>query len=64
VSFFKKEIKIKTNNIFSELPGVLWRMVLNKGLICEAWVGGIVLYIIFAVWATLTMSILILMEGL
>jgi V-type H+-transporting ATPase subunit a len=48
----------------AQLSDVLWRMVLNKGLICDGWVGGIVLYIIFAVWATLTVSILVLMEGL
>lgn len=39
-------------------------MVLSKGLIVENWKGGIALYIIFGMWASLTVSILVLMEGL
>lgn len=39
-------------------------MVLRNGLMFEGWVGGIALWIVFAVWATLTVAILVLMEGL
>lgn len=39
-------------------------MVLNKGLTVDGWAGGVAVYIIFAVWGTLTISILVLMEGL
>ncbi|XP_060524907.1 V-type proton ATPase 116 kDa subunit a 1 isoform X2 [Cylas formicarius] len=48
----------------AQLSEVLWNMVLNKGLVAEGWTGGIAVYIIFAVWASLTVSILVLMEGL
>lgn len=39
-------------------------MVLSKGLGVQSWVGGIALYVIFSFWACLTVSILVLMEGL
>lgn len=39
-------------------------MVLKFGLIRENWTGGIFLWIVFAGWACLTVSILVLMEGL
>lgn len=39
-------------------------MVLSKGLIVQDWTGGIALYIVFGIWAALTISILVLMEGL
>lgn len=39
-------------------------MVLNKGLTVDGWAGGVAVYIIFAIWGTLTISILVLMEGL
>nr|CAI5843989.1 unnamed protein product [Callosobruchus analis] len=48
----------------AQLSEVLWKMVLSKGLQVEGWPGGIALYVIFAFWATLTVSILVLMEGL
>ncbi|XP_076250753.1 V-type ATPase subunit a family protein Vha100-1 isoform X3 [Rhynchophorus ferrugineus] len=48
----------------SQLSEVLWSMVLNKGLTVDGWSGGIALYIIFTIWASLTVSILVLMEGL
>ncbi|CAG9818315.1 unnamed protein product [Phaedon cochleariae] len=48
----------------AQLSEVLWNMVLSKGLTVESWVGGIALYVIFAFWASLTVSILVLMEGL
>lgn len=39
-------------------------MVMRNGLTWEGWVGGIILWIIFAFWAVLTVGILVLMEGL
>jgi len=48
----------------SQLSEVLWLMVLRKGLIFQDWYGGIILYFVFAAWAGLTVSILVLMEGL
>jgi V-type H+-transporting ATPase subunit a len=50
--------------VVAELSEVLWNMVLRNGLMFEGWVGGIALWIVFAVWATLTVAILVLMEGL
>ncbi|CAH1276403.1 unnamed protein product [Diabrotica balteata] len=48
----------------SQLSEVLWLMVLSKGLKVDGWAGGVALYVIFAFWAVLTVSILVLMEGL
>jgi len=48
----------------AQLSEVLWGMVLNKGLTVQGWTGGVALYLIFAVWGSLTVSILVLMEGL
>lgn len=39
-------------------------MVLTIGLKSDSWFGGVVLWGIFAIWAVLTVSILVLMEGL
>lgn len=49
---------------FTELAEVLWDMVLRQALVQTGWFGGIVLWIIFAFWAGLTIGILVLMEGL
>ncbi|XP_043664646.1 V-type proton ATPase 116 kDa subunit a1 isoform X3 [Vespula pensylvanica] len=48
----------------AQLSEVLWAMVMRNGLTWEGWVGGIILWIIFAFWAVLTVGILVLMEGL
>ncbi|XP_055548064.1 V-type proton ATPase 116 kDa subunit a 1 isoform X5 [Wyeomyia smithii] len=48
----------------AQLAEVLWNMVLKNGLQQGGWIGGIALWIIFAVWAVLTVGILVLMEGL
>lgn len=39
-------------------------MVLKNGLKADGWIGGIATWAIFAFWAVLTVSILVLMEGL
>lgn len=49
---------------FLELSEVLWNMVLRNGIVSESAVGGVILWAIFAVWAVLTVGILVLMEGL
>ncbi|XP_063587186.1 V-type proton ATPase 116 kDa subunit a 1-like isoform X1 [Penaeus indicus] len=50
----------------AQLSEVLWQMVLRVGLTAggTGGVGGIVTYFIFAAWASLTIAILVLMEGL
>ncbi|XP_012943960.1 V-type proton ATPase 116 kDa subunit a1 isoform X2 [Aplysia californica] len=49
----------------AELSEVLWSMVLHMGFsIGGDYVGGVVLFVIFFVWANLTVAILLLMEGL
>ncbi|XP_004530963.1 V-type proton ATPase 116 kDa subunit a isoform X7 [Ceratitis capitata] len=48
----------------AQLAEVLWNMVLSIGLRQEGWTGGIMLTIVFAFWAILTIGILVLMEGL
>merc|ERR1712002_97134 len=48
-----------------QLSEVLWNMVMVNGLKQDNMVvGSIMLYLIFAAWAALTVSILVLMEGL
>ena len=49
----------------AQLSEVLWNMVLTKGFMPEMkYYGGIGLYLLFAFWATATVVVLILMEGL
>ncbi|CAB0036337.1 unnamed protein product [Trichogramma brassicae] len=48
----------------AQLSEVLWNMVMRNGLTSEGWFGGIILWVIFAFWAVLTVAILVLMEGL
>ncbi|XP_071535603.1 V-type proton ATPase 116 kDa subunit a 1-like isoform X2 [Panulirus ornatus] len=48
----------------AQLSEVLWNMVMKIGLAQSSPLGSIMLYLIFAVWAVLTTSILVLMEGL
>ena len=47
----------------SQLSEVLWNMVMTMGF-SKTYVGAIMMYFIFAAWAALTLSILVLMEGL
>ena len=50
----------------SQLSEVLWSMVMSLGLkmFSNSYVGAIMIYFIFAGWAALTISILVVMEGL
>jgi len=47
-----------------QLSEVLWNMVLKIGLSSSSTSGCIMLYLIFAFWASATLAILVLMEGL
>jgi V-type H+-transporting ATPase subunit a len=48
----------------AQLSEVVWNMVLRNGLMFDSWVGGFFLWMTFSLWATFTVAILILMEGL
>lgn len=48
----------------AQLSEVLWTMVMKRGLMASGIFGGIEMYIVFAFWAVLTVSVLLLMEGL
>ncbi|XP_059177285.1 V-type proton ATPase 116 kDa subunit a1-like isoform X2 [Physella acuta] len=49
----------------AQLSEVLWNMVLRMGMTMGGkYIGGIVIFIIFFIWANLTVAILLLMEGL
>lgn len=48
----------------AQLSDVLWNMVLKHGLMGANLVGGIALSVSFGIWATLTVAILVMMEGL
>lgn len=49
----------------AQLSEVLWNMVLRMSFkIHMGYVGGVIVFLIFAFWAALTLSILVMMEGL
>ncbi|KAM3185772.1 hypothetical protein ACTXT7_005676 [Hymenolepis weldensis] len=48
----------------AQLSEVLWSMVMRMGLQIDAYYGSAMLFLIFAVWASLTVGVLVLMEGL
>ncbi|XP_073942588.1 V-type proton ATPase 116 kDa subunit a 1-like isoform X2 [Choristoneura fumiferana] len=48
----------------AQLAEVAWNMLLRKGLMSTGFGGGIFLYVVFAGWAAISVSILVLMEGL
>ncbi|OTF73649.1 hypothetical protein BLA29_004023 [Euroglyphus maynei] len=48
----------------AQLSEVLWSMVFRIGLQGEGISGGIFMFVVFAFWATLTVSVLLVMEGL
>ncbi|CAH2243669.1 jg26143 [Pararge aegeria aegeria] len=48
----------------AQLAEVAWNMLLRKGLQSPGYEGGIYLYVVFAGWAAISVSILVLMEGL
>lgn len=48
----------------AQLSEVLWNMVLQLGLKSTTYTGAIGLFVIFSFWASLTLAILVMMEGL
>ena len=48
----------------AQLSEVLWTMLLQMGLNTSSWLGPLMLFAIFSAWATFTVVILCLMEGL
>uniref|UniRef100_A0AAR5PSG6 V-type proton ATPase subunit a n=1 Tax=Dendroctonus ponderosae TaxID=77166 RepID=A0AAR5PSG6_DENPD len=50
----------------AQLSDVLWDMVLRKALVTlsHPYTGGVAIYIIFFAWSSITVGILVLMEGL
>uniref|UniRef100_A0A8D2KY22 V-type proton ATPase subunit a n=2 Tax=Varanus komodoensis TaxID=61221 RepID=A0A8D2KY22_VARKO len=48
----------------AQLSEVLWTMVIHVGLNIKSLAGGLALFFIFAAFATLTVAILLVMEGL
>ncbi|XP_065611594.1 V-type proton ATPase 116 kDa subunit a 3 isoform X2 [Cyrtonyx montezumae] len=48
----------------AQLSEVLWTMVMQNGFVGLSYVGGVVLVPVFAVFAVLTVAILLVMEGL
>lgn len=48
----------------TELSEVLWTMVMNIGLRLRGWGGLIGVFVIFTIFAVLTVAILLIMEGL
>ncbi|CAG4919613.1 unnamed protein product [Colias eurytheme] len=48
----------------AQLAEVAWNMLLRKGLMSTGYEGGVFLYVVFAGWAAISVSILVLMEGL
>ncbi|XP_015267953.1 PREDICTED: V-type proton ATPase 116 kDa subunit a isoform 1 isoform X4 [Gekko japonicus] len=48
----------------AQLSEVLWTMVIHMGLSIRSWGGGLALFFVFAAFSTLTVAILLIMEGL
>lgn len=49
---------------FSELSDVLWRMVMRYALNVNGYYGSIILFALWGAWASFTVAILVVMEGL
>jgi vacuolar-type H+-ATPase subunit I/STV1 len=65
VFFFKYGNIEIGDNVFTELSEVLWTKVLKMGFnLLPGYGAAISIYLIFAFWATLTLAILVMMEGL
>uniref|UniRef100_A0A0K8TS08 V-type proton ATPase subunit a n=1 Tax=Tabanus bromius TaxID=304241 RepID=A0A0K8TS08_TABBR len=48
----------------AQLADVLWKMIMKNGVSGSGWSGGLILWVVFAFWAVLTIGILVMMEGL
>lgn len=47
-----------------QLAEVLWRMIMTMGIKAKGYTSGVKLWMIFSIWATATLAILVVMEGL
>jgi V-type H+-transporting ATPase subunit a len=59
-----KFFRIHKEHVFLELSDVLWTMVFRKGFLLGGYSGALLTYFVFFIFATLTLFILVLMEGL
>jgi len=50
--------------VCTELSDVLWSMVLHLGFSVGGLAGSMLIFLLFAPWAVLTVGILLVMEGL
>jgi len=48
----------------AQLSEVLWKMILENGFAMNNVIGGVALFMVFMPWSSLTVFILLLMEGL
>jgi len=48
----------------NQLSEVLWSMVMSSAFSTGSYLGAVMLYPVFAAWAALTISVMVLMEGL
>lgn len=65
--FYAKQlgiIRLEKCRVFSELSEVLWEMIMKFGFMSNGWGGSVLVFLLFAVWAFLSLSILIFMEGM
>jgi len=51
-------------SVYAELSEVLWSMVLHLGFSVNSTFSGLMIFLLFAPWACLTVGILLVMEGL
>lgn len=61
---FKMTAKILFLLCFTELSEVLWVMVMHISFSNTSYVGSVIMVVVFAFFAILTVSILLIMEGL
>lgn len=56
--------QVPVSPLSPELSEVLWTMVIHMGLRVKSLAGSLALFFIFTAFATMTVAILLIMEGL